>query len=575
VGVRQETGRRLDHADRVRGAAPRGWLLRPPTLAGTAVALLFWWWSLDPSMLPRSWSAQGVVSGLSAAIGYLLGTLAGHGVAAVLRRLGRTPAPRARRRAWVALGVAGAVVVVAGLALWPGWQNQQRDLVDLEHVSPAVLAPMAAVTLVLFGLLLLVGRLVGHGVVLFDRVLARRLPRLLAHAVTAAVLVVAAVLVTRDVAVDGFVDWANRRFGEVDTTTAPGVVAPTTPTASGSPASLVPWATLGEYGRAFVARATTPAELRAFHGPGGQVRQPIRVYAGLRSAGSADERAALAVRELERTGAFDREVLGVVTTTGTGWVDPNAASAVEYLHRGDTALAGLQYSYLPSWISFLVDREEAAEAGTALYRHVHRRWSQLPAGDRPRLVIFGESLGSYGAEAAFRGHDAATSLTNLVAGADGALFTGPTASNHIWDQFTDEREPGSPVWRPVFDGGTKVQFANRPDDLERPDAGWRHPRVLYVHHPSDPVGNATLAAFWERPEWTDRPQGYDVPARAGWYPIVTGLQEVADLIAGFSAPSGYGHNYGIDFPTGWAAVVPPAEWTAADTARLQRHLPPE
>jgi uncharacterized membrane protein len=56
--VRQETDRRLDHTDRERGPAPGGWLLWPPTLAGTAVALLFWW-SLDPSMLPRSLSAQG------------------------------------------------------------------------------------------------------------------------------------------------------------------------------------------------------------------------------------------------------------------------------------------------------------------------------------------------------------------------------------------------------------------------------------------------------------------------------------------------------------------------------------
>ena len=368
-----------------------------------------------------------------------------------------------------------------------------------------------------------------------------------AHAITAVVFVAAGVLVTRDVVVDGFLDWANRRFAAVDTTTAAGVVAPTTPAVSGSPASLAPWATLGEYGRSFVAGSTTPAELRAFHGPEADVLEPIRVYAGLRSAGSADERAALAVRELERTGAFQREVLAVVTTTGTGWVDPDAASAIEYLHAGDTALVGLQYSYLPSWISFLVDRDEAAEAGTALYRHVHRRWSQLPAGSRPKLIIFGESLGSFGAEAAFRGGDAAASLGNLVAGSDGALFTGPTATNHIWDQLTDDREPGSPVWRPVFGGGTAVQFANRPADLERPDPSWRQPRVLYVHHPSDPVGNATLEALWRRPEWTEDPKGYDIPARAGWVPIVTGLQEVFDLIAGFSAPSGYGHNYAVDF----------------------------
>jgi uncharacterized membrane protein len=150
---------------------------------------------------------------------------------------------------------------------------------------------------------------------------------------------------------------------------------------------------------------------------------------------------------------------------------------------------------LPAELDLLVDKDEAGEAGIALYRHVHRRWSQLPAGDRPRLVILGESLGPFGAEAAFRGSDGTASLANLVAGSDGALFTGPTASNHIWDQFTDDREPRSPVWRPVDAGGTSVQFANRPADLERPDQTWRHPRVLYVHHPSDPVRNATVEAF--------------------------------------------------------------------------------
>ena len=72
-----------------------------------------------------------------------------------------------------------------------------------------------------------------------------------------------------------------------------------------------------------------------------------------------------------------------------------------------------------------------------------------------------------------------------------------------------------------------------------------------------------------RPVWLSR------SARAGWYPVDTGLKEVADLIAGFGAPSGYGHNYGIDFVTGWAAVVPPEGWTTADSVRLQRHLPTE
>jgi uncharacterized membrane protein len=136
VSVRQETERPVDRSDRGRDPARRGWLLRPPTLAGAAVALLFWWWSLDPSMLPRSWYAQGAVSGLSAAIGYLLGTLIGAGVRWVLRRLGREPTPGARRRARLALGVAGAVVVVAAWpcgragrtssATWSAWSRSRR-----------------------------------------------------------------------------------------------------------------------------------------------------------------------------------------------------------------------------------------------------------------------------------------------------------------------------------------------------------------------------------------------------------------------------------------------------------------
>jgi uncharacterized membrane protein len=298
------------------------WLLRGPGFGGVVVALLFWWWSLYPSMLPRSWPAQAVVSGLSLAVGYLLGTLAGSGVAWVLRRAGRAPAAAVRRRAWLGLGFVGAVVVAAGLLLWPVWQNDQRELVGMGRLSPVAVLPLVVATAVVFGLLLLLGRLVGHGVGLLDAVLARRLPRLLAHGITAAVLVVAAVVASRDVVADGFFSWANDRFARVDATTAPGVVRPTTPASSGSPASLVPWETLGEYGRSFVAGTTSQARLRAFHGPAADVLEPIRAYVGLRSAGSADQRAALAVRELERAGAFRREVLSVVTVTGTGWVDP-------------------------------------------------------------------------------------------------------------------------------------------------------------------------------------------------------------------------------------------------------------
>lgn len=37
------------------------------------------------------------------------------------------------------------------------------------------------------------------------------------------------------------------------------------------------------------------------------------------------------MQELDRTGAWDRDVVAVATTTGTGWVDEHAALPLEYL----------------------------------------------------------------------------------------------------------------------------------------------------------------------------------------------------------------------------------------------------
>jgi len=81
--------------------------------------------------------------------------------------------------------------------------------------------------------------------------------------------------------------------------------------------------------------------------------EPIRIYAGLKSAGGLQAQASLAVRDLQRAGGFSRKNLLVVTTTGSGWVVPALADSFEYLSDGDSATVAIQYSYLPSWISYL------------------------------------------------------------------------------------------------------------------------------------------------------------------------------------------------------------------------------
>ncbi len=55
-------------------------------------------------------------------------------------------------------------------------------------------------------------------------------------------------------------------------------------------------------------------------------------------------------------------------------------------------------------------------------------------------------------------------------------------------------------------------------------------------------------------------------------PFTTFTQVVADLIAGFSAEVGHGHNYNNHFVEGWSIVAAPDGWTSADTTRLETHL---
>ena len=73
---------------------------------------------------------------------------------------------------------------------------------------------------------------------------------------------------------------------------------------TGSPQSLISWDSLGAQGRNRVAAAPTRADIEAL--TGGPAMEPLRIYVGANPADTAEDRAALALAELIRTGAFDR-----------------------------------------------------------------------------------------------------------------------------------------------------------------------------------------------------------------------------------------------------------------------------
>jgi uncharacterized membrane protein len=573
------------------GAAERllaraaGWLL--VSGAGVVIGVLFCCLSLTPSLLPRTWLAQGSISGIATSTGYGIGALLGwlwsrllrsrlvvhRGLRDLLRarlhpRLAeRFPEPvrGAVARTAQRLLIAGTLVLVTA-SLIQGSLWQQDLYLRMGQQPPGRLGylrvPLVAV--LLLAVLIGVVRALRAAVRRLVAQLRRWIPagRLQALGVTAGVVIV--VWVVQGITLGGFMSAASSISAAVNEAQGTAAAAPRSLERSGGPQSLVSWASLGREGRSFAGGGPTLAQLKAFDGP--QAREPIRVYVGLQSPRSAAATAALAVRELERTGAFSRSVLCVVTTTGTGWVDPYLAAALEYLHGGDTAIVGVQYSSLPSWISFLSERARVQVAGRELFDQVYARRAELPAGHRPQLLVFGESLGSLGSEDAF------TNLDDLRARADGVLWAGPTNANRLWSSWTAHRDPGSPQVLPIYQDGRTVRFVSRPQDLGRPPNAWPAPRVVYLQNPSDPVTWWSPSLWWKRPDWLEEQRGRDILPVMHWYPVVTFVQVSADLGLAYGAPPGHGHRYHDAAVAAWAAISSPPGWTPERSAELTRLL---
>ncbi|MFF4849745.1 alpha/beta hydrolase [Streptomyces sp. NPDC001194] len=533
------------------------------TLPGCWGALLLACLSFTPSLLPRGGVLQGLVCGISAAIGYGLGVVAAYVWRAFADRQARSPS----RRSWPALLVSAIVLFGVSFGLGQYWQHEIRRLMDV--ADPDVLATVACpfVAAAVFLLLLLAGR----GLRALYRWAARQLGRWIGGRAARVVgwLLVAALAwaAFSGLLLSGIVNAANEAFSLRDTQTPEGVHQPTSTLRSGGPGSLVPWDSLGYQGRAFTGSGPSAQTIGAFtHRP---AREPIRAYAGLETAGDTEARASRAVADLERAGGFGRENLLVITTTGSGWVDPAAVDSFEYLADGDAASVAIQYSYLPSWMSYLVDQSKAREAGRDLFDAVYDKWSKLPQDRRPRLFVAGESLGSFGGETAFSGE---ADLRNRTAG---TVFAGPPNFNTLFREFSDHRDTGSPEIEPVYRAGRTVRFTDDPAaGIPPTDRPWDGPRVLYLMHPSDPIVWWSPRLALSEPDWIGERPGSDVLGAMVWIPFVTFWQVTADLPFSTGVPDGHGHTYKASYVDAWNAVMRPQGFTAQDLDRLKDVVSP-
>jgi len=542
-------------------AAHRRRYWRGLSTVGLAFALVFFCFSMTPSLLPREWYLQGVASGICVSLGYAFGATLGW----LLRAFGFRPWPRSRQRIANRVLVAAAVVLVPLFGvLGAHWQTQVRELVHVNTSDRYYYALVLLIAFVLARLLVGIARTLRRTVRWLGRFGARWIPAPLAKLAAAVLVTTVLITLLNNTLGPALLNAANQTFSISDQGTPDDAVQPPNAERSGSPLSLVNWSDLGREGRGFVAGGPTPAGISAFTGT--TAVEPIRVYAGLESADSLRSEADLVVRELQRTGAFDRSVLVVATTTGRGWVNQAAAAAIEYMWGGDTAIAAMQYSYFPSPVAFVVDTATPPEAATVLFDAVRAVWLTLPVETRPRLLVLGESLGSYGGQGAFG------SLDDMTAKVDGAVWVGTPRFTPLWSEITADRQPGSLEQVPDLDHCTVVCFAGSPADLPAERSTQDHPKVVYLQHATDPVVWWSGDLLFSEPDWLAEGERAGFSPDMTWFPLATFWQVTMDMVFSSGMPDGYGHHYGLELADAWAAVAPPPGWTADDTARLRAEL---
>lgn len=545
----------------------RQWFLRylqSLSTTGLFLGTLFFVASLTPTLIPRTYITQGLLSGACFAAGYGLGVLC--------RRLWvYLELPLAS--AWVARSVntvAGLLCVsVAAWCLWSttDWQNSIRQLMGMELLTTANPFKICLIAAVTFFILLKLGVFFEYVHRTVSAKANRVIPRRVANVIGIAVAAILFWTLATGVIFRFALHVLDNSFQKRDALFEPQTAKPTSPMKTGSAESLLRWAELGRTGRAFIARGPTARDIGDFtHRP---ALEPIRVYVGLRSAETAAARAKLALEEMKRVKAFERSAIIVVTPTGTGWVDPSAMNSIEYLLGGDVASVAMQYSYLNSPLSLMVQPEYGAEAARALFRQVYRYWTALPKDKRPKLYLHGLSLGSMNSEIS-------ADLFEMIGDpVNGALWSGPPFENAIWRQVTDDRNPGSPAWLPQFRDGSVVRFANQNGFTVPPQTPWGPMRIVYLQYASDAITFFDYRDFYREPAWMKAPRGPDVSPLLRWYPVVTMFQLALDMGVAASTPMGYGHVYApAHYIDAWIAVANIQNWSAADIERLKQHLWP-
>jgi uncharacterized membrane protein len=306
---------------------------------------------------------------------------------------------------------------------------------------------------------------------------------------------------------------------------------------SGGPNSISPFEELGLQGRRFVTEVVPPDEIGETLGES-DVAHPVRVYVGVESEPLyATGRSELALEEMDRLGVFDRKYLLLVSPTGTGWVDHTVVETAEILARGDIATVCIQYGKAPSFLEV-----QGVSLGRAQFRQllwgVRQRLIGVPDEDRPRVLVFGESLGAW-------------SSSDVIMHLGIAGFDHYGIENALWFGL-----PGLAKWsrtgmregrNPLTPEGTVGAF-DRFEQYEQLSEEHRASlRAVVVDHDNDPISQMSLRLAVKRPPWLNGEPRRNVPDGMRWQPILTFIQVLADAMNAMVTVPGEFKSFGHDY----------------------------
>lgn len=522
---------------------------------GVIAALAMYAVSVSPSLMARSWAWHAVASGILVACGYVAGVVVQNVAQLVIRLTGLTISASEPVELGFRIGIGALFALWWIYAVIQSYRRARKAaaLVNMpgETFGEYLLGTAGAVV-VSWMLLRIVGALNGLCWMLIAS-LDAHMPRPAAIVVSMVILFAIMFFLTSKVLLRGGIGFFRRKAEQLNMRTARGIYQPVVPERSASPASSVTWESVGGQGRVFLGRG--PSRLDIAQVCGGVAMEPIRVYSGMPTGGSGIEQAAATVvAELHRTGAFDRAVILIAASTGSGWVDEWQVQPLEFLTRGNCATASLQYSYVPSALNWLTGLEPAQEASAALFAAVRAELDLMDEADRPALFVCGESLGAFASQSVFE------SFEDVLARVDGALWVGTPSFTPMHAALTAARHKGSPEVAPVVHNARRVRFVNEPSDLRTDLYGrelgpWGFPRVVYAQHPSDPVVWWTNKLIWTQPDWLRERAGRDVSLNVEFTRFATYIQVLADLPVAGTAPGGHGHTYHEELIPLWRGIL--------------------